>query len=113
MNSVRPDLGSPPGVKKCRSPYAEGLNFCACHRCTFSHRCAFTKEALIKSNGDAASAMPISVLLNRICAMQMHQTESRQEPLNSALISGSLATVSHPGLQSFLPQEKRRDKPDG
>jgi len=29
------------------------------------------KEALIKSNGDAASAMPKSVLLNRICAMQM------------------------------------------
>ena len=30
------------------------------------------------------------MLLNRICAMQMHPTESRQEPLNSALISGSL-----------------------
>jgi len=47
-------------------------------------------EAPIKSNGDAASTMPESVLLNRICAMQMHQAESLREPLNSALISGSL-----------------------
>jgi len=48
------------------------------------------REAPIKSDGDAASAMPKSVLLNRVCAMQTHQAESLQEPLNSALISGSL-----------------------
>jgi len=34
--------------------------------------------------------MPKSALLNRVCAMQTHRTESPQEPLNSALISGSL-----------------------
>jgi len=45
------------------------------------------REAPIKSDGDAASAMPKSVLLNRVCAMQTHR-----EPLNSALISGSQAS---------------------
>ena len=47
------------------------------------------REALNKSNGDAASAMPKSALLNRVCAMQTHRTESPQEPQDSALTSGS------------------------
>jgi len=36
------------------------------------------------------------VLLNRICAMQMHRTASPREPLNSALISGSLVLMNEP-----------------